>query len=68
MEEAARASLQEARRLAAFFDAAPSFDESDIRCIGLFALINGEVSERGSFEDLMDRKGFFYSLFTVSQL
>ena len=30
---AARASLQEARRLAAFFDAAPSYDESDIRFI-----------------------------------
>ena len=33
-EEAARASLQEAGRLAAFFDAAPSYDESDIRFIG----------------------------------
>ena len=59
MEEAARASLQEARRLAAFFDAAPSYNESDIRCIGLFTLINGEVSERGTFEDLMERKGYF---------
>ena len=37
------------------------------RCTGLFALKNGEVSERGTFEDLMDRKGYFYSLFTVSQ-
>lgn len=32
-EEAARASLQEAKRLAVFFDAAPSYDESDIRFI-----------------------------------
>lgn len=31
--EAARASLQEAARLAAFFDADPSYDESDIRFI-----------------------------------
>ena len=32
-EEAARTSLQEARQLAAFFDASPSYDESDIRFI-----------------------------------
>ena len=32
-EEAARATLEEAGRLAAFFDAAPSYDESDIRFI-----------------------------------
>lgn len=32
--EAARASLQEARQLAAFFDASPSYDESDIRFLG----------------------------------
>ncbi len=37
------------------------------RCTGLFALKNGEVSERGTFEELMDQKGYFYSLFTVSQ-
>ena len=37
------------------------------RCTGLFALRNGEVSEQGTFEELMDRKGYFYSLFTVSQ-
>ena len=37
------------------------------RCTGLFALKNGEVSEQGTFEELMDRKGYFYSLFTVSQ-
>ncbi len=37
------------------------------RCTGLFALKNGEVSEQGTFEELMDQKGYFYSLFTVSQ-
>ncbi len=37
------------------------------RCNGLFALKNGEVSEQGTFEELMERKGYFYSLFTVSQ-
>ena len=33
----------------------------------IFALKNGEVSERGTFEELMNQKGYFYSLFTVSQ-
>jgi ABC-type multidrug transport system fused ATPase/permease subunit len=37
------------------------------RCTGLFALKNGRVSEQGSFKDLMEQKGYFYSLFTVSQ-
>jgi ABC-type multidrug transport system fused ATPase/permease subunit len=37
------------------------------RCTGLFALKNGVVSERGSFDELMEEKGYFYSLFTVSQ-
>ena len=37
------------------------------RCTGLFALKNGVVSEQGSFDELMHRKGYFYSLFTVSQ-
>ncbi len=37
------------------------------RCTGLFTLKNGEVSEQGTFEELMERKGYFYSLFTVSQ-
>ena len=32
-EEAARASLRKAKDLAAFFDAAPSYDETDIRFI-----------------------------------
>ena len=37
------------------------------RCSGLFTLKNGAVAERGSFDELMERKGYFYSLFTVSQ-
>ena len=37
------------------------------RCTGLFTLKNGVVEERGTFEDLMEAKGYFYSLFTVSQ-
>ncbi len=37
------------------------------RCTSLFALKNGEVSEQGTFEELMEKKGYFYSLFTVSQ-
>ncbi len=37
------------------------------RCTGLFALKNGAVSEQGCFDELMERKGYFYSLFTVSQ-
>ena len=37
------------------------------RCTALFTLRNGKVSEQGTFDALMDRKGYFYSLFTVSQ-
>ena len=37
------------------------------RCTGLFALKNGTVTEQGTFDDLMEKKGYFYSLFTVSQ-
>ena len=37
------------------------------RCSGLFALKNGGVYERGTFDELMEQKGYFYSLFTVSQ-
>ena len=33
----------------------------------VFALKNGDVSEQGTFEELMAQKGYFYSLFTVSQ-
>ena len=43
-------------------------DESILRrCTGLFAMKNGAVSEQGTFDDLMAQKGYFYSLFTVSQ-
>ncbi len=37
------------------------------RCTGLFTLKNGEIAEQGGFDELMERKGYFYSLFTVSQ-
>ena len=37
------------------------------RCTGLFALKNGVVAEQGTFDELMQEKGYFYSLFTVSQ-
>lgn len=37
------------------------------RCSGLFVLRNGVVEERGTFDSLMQQKGYFYSLFTVSQ-
>ncbi len=37
------------------------------RCTGLVALKNGRVSEQGTFSELMEQKGYFYSLFTVSQ-
>ena len=32
----------------------------------IFVLRNGTVAERGDFAQLMDRKGYFYSLYTVS--
>ena len=37
------------------------------RCTGLFALKNGAVLEEGCFGELMEKKGYFYSLYTVSQ-
>lgn len=33
----------------------------------ILAMKNGTIVESGSFEDLMLRKGFFYSLYTVTQ-
>lgn len=33
----------------------------------VIALKNGEIAERGTFEELMLQKGYFYSLYTVSQ-
>ena len=37
------------------------------RCTGIFALKNGKIAEEGGFDRLMEQKGYFYSLFTVSQ-
>ena len=37
------------------------------RCTGLFTLKNGGVTEQGTFDELMDKGGYFHSLFTVSQ-
>ena len=43
-------------------------DESILRrCTGLFTLKNGIISEQGTFDELMQQKGYFFSLFTVSQ-
>ena len=33
----------------------------------ILTLKNGSVFERGTFQELIDKKGYFYSLFTVSQ-
>ena len=33
----------------------------------ILTMKNGRIAEAGSFEELMEKKGFFYSLFTVSQ-
>ena len=37
------------------------------RCTSLFTLKNGAIAEQGTFDELMEKKGYFYSLFTVSQ-
>ena len=37
------------------------------RCSELFVLKNGELIEKGTFDALMEKKGYFYSLYTVSQ-
>ena len=43
-------------------------DENILRRLdGLFILRNGVVNEKGSFDKLMEDKGYFYSLYTVSQ-
>lgn len=34
---------------------------------GIVVLRGGRIAEQGKFEDLMEKKGYFYSLFTVSQ-
>ncbi len=33
----------------------------------ILTLKNGQITESGSFEELMEKKGYFYSLYTVSQ-
>ena len=45
-----------------------SLDENLLKqydCV--LTLKNGSITEAGSFDDLMEKKGYFYSLFTVSQ-
>ena len=37
------------------------------RCEGILAMRSGRIVERGSFDELMAAKGYFYSLYTVSQ-
>lgn len=37
------------------------------RCDAIITLKSGMITEMGSFDELMDDKGYFYSLFTVSQ-
>lgn len=34
---------------------------------GIVVIKNGEITEYGSFDELMNKKGYFYSLYTVSQ-
>jgi ABC-type multidrug transport system fused ATPase/permease subunit len=33
----------------------------------IIVMHNGEIAETGKFDDLMERKGYFYSLYNVSQ-
>ena len=34
---------------------------------GIIALKNGSIAESGTFDALIAKKGYFYSLFTISQ-
>lgn len=36
------------------------------RCDGIVVMKNGHIEEQGAFSRLMDRKGIFYSLSTLS--
>ncbi len=36
-------------------------------CTGLYVLNNGRLVEQGTFENLMEKKDYFYSLFTISK-
>lgn len=45
-----------------------SLEESQLRRYDrILTLKNGTVTEAGTFEELMELKGYFYSLFTVAQ-
>lgn len=45
-----------------------NLDENVLRrCTGVFTLKDGVVLEQGTFDELMEDKGYFYSLFTISQ-
>ena len=45
-----------------------NLDENILRrCTGVFTLKDGVVLEHGTFGELMEDKGYFYSLFTISQ-
>lgn len=37
------------------------------QCDGILALKAGKIAETGTFGELMEKKGYFYSLYTVSQ-
>ena len=37
------------------------------RCDRILALRGGRIVESGTFDELMSRRGYFYSLYTVSQ-
>ena len=34
---------------------------------GMIVMHHGKVEESGTFEELLEKKGYFYSLYTVSQ-
>lgn len=34
---------------------------------GILVLRDGRIEERGTFEELMEKKGYFYALYTVAQ-
>ena len=45
-----------------------TLEESALRRYdAILALRDGSIAEQGSFEELMERRGYFYSLYTVSQ-
>ena len=45
-----------------------TLEESALRRYdAILTLRDGRIAEQGSFEELMERRGYFYSLYTVSQ-